>query len=356
MKPKQHFRIRPQSGDGFTLVELLVVIAIIGILVALLLPAVQSAREAARRTTCINNLKQVGLASLNHVDALKHFPSGGWGRWYTADPTRGYGPDQPGSWQFNVLPYMEEQALRDLGASAAYGSAEYQAASRQIHQSALPMFVCPSRRAAIPYPTRWGEMNEQRWVASLDAVTKGDYAANSGDSLEHSGDAMWHPTNYQTLETGEPNWTDTENSASPKFQTGISYYRSEIPLARVVDGTSKTYLVGEKYMDPERYVYDPRRHAPTYTWGDNQSLWSGYEWDNHRHSWNPRLTVAEQEDFQPRRDTPGYDNWDAFGSIHTSGFNVVFCDGSVSSVSFDIDPLAHRRLANRLDGEVAEKP
>jgi len=95
-------------------VEILVVIAIIGILVALLLPAIQSAREAARRAQCANNLKQIGLACLNHVDTHKYWPSGGWGFDWTADSDRGYGPDQPGSWIFNVLDYVEEGNLRSI--------------------------------------------------------------------------------------------------------------------------------------------------------------------------------------------------------------------------------------------------
>src|SRR5512140_3685769 len=100
---------------AFTLVELLVVIAIIGILIALLLPAIQAARESARRMQCRNNVKQIGLAWQNHIDAQKRLPYGGWGAWWTGDPDRGFGLGQPGGWIYNLLPYMEQRSVHGMG-------------------------------------------------------------------------------------------------------------------------------------------------------------------------------------------------------------------------------------------------
>ncbi len=139
-------RPSPPAPCGFTLVELLVVITIIGILIALLLPAVQAAREAARRVQCSNHLKQISLACLNHEEIHGFLPTGGWPVLFAGEPTRGFDRRQPGGWLYNILPYMEQVALHDLGADG----------DRQkmcvCVSTPLATFHCPSRRPAIVYP------------------------------------------------------------------------------------------------------------------------------------------------------------------------------------------------------------
>lgn len=147
------FRSR-RKEPGFTLVELLVVISIIGILIALLLPAVTSIRESARRTTCRNNLHQIGVAALGHVEKYGYYPSSGWGYLWEGDPDRGVGATQPGGWIYSCLPYMGYDFVHDIGkglGKGMTGDAKYNALA-QAKSAVLPTFICPTRRKVIGYP------------------------------------------------------------------------------------------------------------------------------------------------------------------------------------------------------------
>ena len=136
---------------GFTLVELLVVIAIIGMLVGLLLPAVQQAREAARQMQCSNNLKNLALAALNHESSSKYYPSGGWSWSFTGDPDRGMNRHQPGGWTFSLLPFLEQNAIYQYSSNGQKDTPDKAKAS-EVLQMPVGVFNCPSRRTAKVYP------------------------------------------------------------------------------------------------------------------------------------------------------------------------------------------------------------
>ncbi|MGQ0601068.1 MAG: DUF1559 family PulG-like putative transporter [Anaerolineales bacterium] len=343
--------------SGITLIETLIVIFIIAILVQLLLPAVQASRAAARKTQCANHLHQLALGAQLHLDTHGFLPSGGWAGAYTADPNRGYGREQPGGWAYSVLPYIGEAPLRELGKGESLTAAALGPGMKQLHESAPVLLYCPERRVAQAYPpvsegsAAWGLLVAKE-AQNLRAVTKSDFAANTGSSLHHAassfGGNMWWPESYEALESDDPEWTDTDDPASEFYQTGVVYYRSEIGPEKISDGLANTYLIGEKYMDPMTYadIHDVPEYARL---GDNQSAWAGFEWDNQRVAWQPEAS-KKQDCYQPQQDSgavcPAI--W-AFGSAHGGSMNMAFCDGSVQQISYDVDPEVHRRSANRFD-------
>jgi len=325
-----------RSGrDGFTLIELLVVITIIAILVSLLLPAVQSARESARRVQCKNHLKQLGVASRIHLSAQGHFPSSGWGFKWTGDPDRGFGASQPGGWAYNLLPYLEQGNIHEIGAGT--GSSKYEELKRH-KRAVIPLLHCPSRRPAQPYPASESSYN----AAQPTELAKTDYAANGGSTvILGSG-----PSSLSCLDT-YPNcsWTHSDDWMKANFD-GVSSERSEVKQAHVdIDGTSNTLLIAEKYLNPNYYLNGAGC-------SDNNSVYQGNDWDTNR--WTPQLTssgVSKWAERRPMQDTPGVENCtERFGSAHFTGLQAVFCDGSVRTISYEVDPRVYASVGIRNDG------
>lgn len=317
--------MRVARRHAFTLVELLIVIAIIAVLVMLLTPAVQQVRESMLRTQCKNNLWQIGRAFTQHVDKWGFFPTGGWGWGWAGDPNQGFTRNQPGGWAYNILPYIEMLNLHDQGMGLS-GEALKQAITATT-STPIAIYHCPSRRRAIPYPyihpsPYYNCTYQPSGGSGGQVIGRTDYAVNGGDVP-----LSW-PKGPSTLAEGlspNYNWPAAINSS------GISFLRSQTTPAHVVDGLSYTYLVGERYVNPDG-MFSGAPHD------DDQGWNLGFDWD----------TVRWGND-SPRRDRPGYTNGYIFGSAHATGFNMVFCDGAVRTIRFNIDSNLHRILASRND-------
>ena len=294
---------------GFTLIELLVVISIIGLLVALLLPAIQFA-QTARRMSCANNLKQVGLAAIQHEHVYRHYATKTEALWKEA------------TWITAIMPFMEEEALfnewaRLVGYRSNHGlAAPVQTSSRsyeQIVATPVAVLYCPSRRPPLSYPTALG---------STFTGGRTDYALNGGASAR--------PDEFHTKWPGIWN-PDTDDGLPPR----------PVRYKDIKDGLSKTYLIAEKAVSTDHYT----------TGGDDGDQVTIFHC--------PRGSCVRWAKRVPGPDVPSNDNCmrcHNFGSAHPTSFNSVFCDGSVHSLTYDISFATHAALASRAAGDRPDFP
>lgn len=277
--PPDYYRavaVRAIHRSALTLIELLVVIAIIGVLIGLTLPAVEMARESARRSTCANHLRQLGLAAKLHLTTHQIFPTGGWGAEWVGDPDAGYGPRQPGGWVYNVLPYIEQQALREMGSRQA--KPQKAASLATVMATPIELFACPSRRLARAYPFQGNRVLENGQAP--EECAKSDYAIN----------------------------------------LKVSYEKSEVIASEVQlrgRGMSNTVLAAEKSVASDHYIDGSAS-------GDQKTMYLGTCDD-----------VARTSSGNPVQDSSG---GNGFGSSHPSGCNFVYCDGSVRFIGYDESP------------------
>ena len=361
---------------AFTLVELLVVIAIIGILVALLLPAIQAAREAARRTQCLSHLKNIGVAVQNFVDARKVFPTGGsrylqatFGIEQNLDSGRPLGPEKQGlGWGYQLLPYIEETSAYQIKTTP------------DLQQVVVPIYVCPSRRpASTSYSPEFGliatmdyagaipctdaefqrrrgiypQYDPQKYVpfttASLSNLASSFNGGKAGSGNDPKNNAVYDGvivrSSWRYISGGGNNpWVGEPATMVPQ----------PVKIAKITDGTSKTIVVAEKYVRSDNYNSDAINH-----YSDDRGWSDGWDADQMRSTcfapvqdgdsvgWAGAILTKYFGDDFSGGPVGGVYNIMQFGSPHTGGVNAMFADGSVRTVSFDIDVVIFNSLGTR---------
>ena len=294
---------------GFTLVELLVVIAIIGVLVALLLPAVQAAREAARRSQCQNNLKQIALSLHNYHDTFNRLPlcyfhdnGANAVRW---------------NWIPMTLSFMEDSTIyQQLDFRVHAWQGNNIKFLKQVHKK----YLCPSN----PYGAEI--LEEESFAAPTWSISQADYAACSGDYRNATG--VGQTPNYGNL-----------SYANPVVRGMIGRWGWSARFAEVTDGLSNTFMVGECIG----------------TWCITQN-WGAQSWGTTAHPINFRNASFRDKSQWPRQSNPRWDESIGFRSLHPGGCMFAFGDGSVSFVAEGIDGVTYRSLASRDGNETVQRP
>jgi prepilin-type N-terminal cleavage/methylation domain-containing protein/prepilin-type processing-associated H-X9-DG protein len=317
---------------AFTLIELLVVIAIIGLLVALLLPAVQTTREAARRSSCQNNLKQIGLAMLNFESSKQAFPAGFS---YHHD-----GSERCWGWATFIMPFTEQatlydqldpenRKLHDVCVSSAT------AADRAALQTPIAGYRCPS-------DTTEALNNLQSFGPSAPfQIATANFVGSSGDQWKSGTDSAFpngYPAPYKDFDVGGLMFGVVDNRATPSGRGPLG-----VKVKDITDGLSKTLLTGE-------------RCGRTST-GDRAAVWAGV---GRASDFGPNGTTRtlgrpafiQNGDYVNRPDTENASK--GFSSMHPGGAQYGYTDGSVRFLSDNISTTNRRAISNRSDGRTYE--
>jgi len=344
--------LHPQARRAaFTLIELLIVIGIIAVLAALALPAIMKAREAANRTTCINNLHQMGVACQHYVTDTGYYPTAGTldfsgpgyptptfnGTKLTSGTSPVAGWQQPAGWAFQLLPYIQEDlvwsggGLQSTTAAATTPAAAASGESAQMLaalKAPIRSYFCPSRRApttfslSIPFP------NYSSLASTSVTVSFIDYAGCNG--------GIANPGATNGLNTG---MVRTQSVATTT--AGVTTYavaKNTVRSADIKDGPGYTLLIGEKAANPRLTFItneDDVGYALGYSAGNLNSI---------RYAFSYLLPLRDNDVIGP---TGG-----AFGSAHPSTWNALLADGSVRSLSYTIDPTVFSNLGNINDGNI----
>ncbi|MDW8223644.1 MAG: DUF1559 domain-containing protein [Gemmatales bacterium] len=342
-----YLQMRSRRATAFTLIELLVVIAIIGLLMALLLPAIQRVREASNRSRCANHLGQIALACHNHHNDYKIWPTAGiwWDRPFVyRNGVPEVAPRQNKSFLYQILPYVEFKETWALGPGR----------EGNIIGTVVPIYYCPSRRkpTAGPPVGNWGQAN---WI---DLGT-GQSGSTTVSQWRPGKNDYANPSAYETITLGgvsrrvHPHvWWGWERTpiiafsgwgSAPTRQWWEEHLEFSVSMEEVKDGTSNTILVAEKFLEPA--CYDANCYY------DDQGYVGG--WDNDT---GPLVAYPIDKGWWagpclPSQDADGVScAGNRFGSAHPNSFNVVMADRVVRRVRYSVDINLLAAMVHRFEG------
>lgn len=345
--------LNPRSRRGFTLVELLVVIAIIGILIGMLLPAVQQVREAARRTECMNNLRQLALGAINFESSRMHFPTAGDCSDSYHDPDQSNKPFfdfENAGWMFQILPFIEQGNLESQREPFGWWTG-----SPAMVSNSVPGFNCPSRGARFA-------------TFGLDPVGLGDYAGVMGPFADENGDVQNYGLTFSNNSDPSPNESATvftgiiAKGGHGNTSAGRATKYTKIGFGQITDGSSNTFLFVEKAVNAQNYSFT--RESQFQDWWDTGYFHSADFTTLRIFSVGSSNAWFGPENFSSFADNATRpDGWVdssandrtrelGFGSAHPGAMNAALGDGSTHSVSSDASPENLIRVGRRSDGFV----
>ena len=342
------------NRQGFTLVELLVVIAIIGILIGMLLPAVQQVREAARRTTCANNMRQIGLAAHNFESTFGHFPTAGGCSDAYHDPIQEYRPlfgFENGGWMYQILPYLEQNNVSDLRPDNGWWGGDPSMAEVKI-----PVYNCPSR-------------GPRTATYNLFQIALNDYAGVMGPYADENGDVPNYGLTFSNWDAPNPQenttvWTGIITKGGHAQNQGNTsalgvWEYGETNFGSVTDGSSNTFMFVEKAVNARFYSYS--RDGQYDDWWDTGQFHTAdfctmrFFTVGSSSAWFGAEDHAFIGDTEARPDGwvdggTGRTRELGFGSAHPGVTMAVMGDGSTQSVKDTTDVVTLIRLGKRADG------